>query len=188
MNTDFGLNFFCELFKWVLQIGIFIIINLILKPFMHRKTRRIWNITIVPSSKGPDDSAILSHSDGVRAATGHLPDPTDVLNQSGHVTTVTVTMTYKIGRQSKNKTETDRTDSVWGIRHLVDCLTNFSLDKKKKKKNSVQCILCTAVIQTVKTTSQKSIVTCISLTTLHLRTCTQVSGVCVCVFGDVEGL
>lgn len=64
--------------------------------------------TVVSSSKGPDDSSILSHSDGMRAATGYLPDPTDVLHQSGHVTAVTVAVTYTTGRQSENESETDR--------------------------------------------------------------------------------
>ncbi len=48
-----------------------------------------------------------------------------------------------------------------------------------KRANSEQCGLCTAVIQTIKTNSQKSIVNCISLTTLHLRIDPQASGLCV---------
>lgn len=50
--------------------------------------------TIITSSERPDDTAVLCHSDGVRAPTGHLTHPADVLHKSGHVTTVTVAVSY----------------------------------------------------------------------------------------------
>lgn len=47
-------------------------------------------LTVVPSSEGPHGASVLGQSDGVGAATRHLPHVADVFDQGGDVAAVAV--------------------------------------------------------------------------------------------------
>lgn len=57
--------------------------------------------TIIPSSKWPHGAAILCHSDGVGAATGHVSHSTDVLHQCGHIPTLAVAVACRGKMESR---------------------------------------------------------------------------------------